>query len=114
IAVTLPTKDLATPYVQQWHLTLEHQFLGDYVASAAYVGTKGTKLTRLTTPNLGPNTTPFIPIVFNIQDQPPAVLADLVQSVIRSRPDPFLGAVQIFENSAASSYHALQLEARKR
>ena len=119
ISVTLPAKDLATPYVQQWHLTLEQQFLGDYAVSVGYVGTKGTKLTRLVTPNLGPNVTPFLPTAVAVPGTPyeegsPLIVADRVASIISPRPDPFLGAVQIFENSASSSYHALQVEARKR
>ncbi len=119
ISITLPEKNIATPYVQQWHLTYEQQLWRDYVVSAAYVGTKGTKLTRLTTPNLGPNTTPFLPVAVAAPGTPypqgpPLVVADLVQAVIRPRPDPFLGSFQRFESSAASIYHALQLEARKR
>ncbi len=119
LAFTLPTRELATPYVQQWHLTLEHQFLTDYVVSAAYVGTKGTKLLRMTTPNLGPNVTPFLPIAVAAPNTPytqgpPLVIADIIQSLIATRPYPFLGAFQQFEDTAASSYHALQLEASKR
>lgn len=114
LAFTLPAKDLATPYVQQWHMTVEQQFLNDYVFAASYVGTKGTKLLRLTTPNLGPNVTPFLPVAVSPQIPFPVVIADLVQSVIRPRPNPFLGAIQIFETSANSNYHALQLETRKR
>ncbi|MGB5036892.1 MAG: hypothetical protein WBQ66_09805, partial [Blastocatellia bacterium] len=119
LAITLPEKDIATPYVQQWHLTLEQQFLNDYTISAAYVGTKGTKLTRLTTPNLGPNITPFLPIAVAApgtpyEQGPPIVIADVVQSKLSSRPNPFLGAIQRFENSANSNYHALQIEAKKR
>jgi hypothetical protein len=124
IAITLPVKDIATPYGQPWHLTYEQQLVTDYVFSAAYVGTKGTKLSRITTPNLGPNVTPFLPIVVPApgtayppnpnESTPPLVVADFVQSIIRPRPNPFLGAITRFENSANSIYHALQLEARKR
>jgi hypothetical protein len=119
LAITLPELDIATPYVQQWHLTLEQEFLNDYTISAAYVGTKGTKLTRLTTPNLGPNVTPFLPTVVAAPGTPytqgpPLVVADVVQTLLRPRPNPFLGAIQRFENSANSNYHALQIEAKKR
>ena len=120
LALTLPDKTLRTPYAQQWHFTIERELLGEYSVSAAYVGTRGTKLTRLTTPNLGPNVTTLVPvglaIDFGLVTIPfgPAVEADASRNLQRARPMAGLGAIQIFENSARSSYHAMQLEARKR
>jgi hypothetical protein len=119
LAFTLPQKELRTPYAQQWHLTLERQLADDYFFSAAYVGTKGTKLTRLTTPNLGSNVTPFIPLARSRPGETfafPVIPTEIVGSAFVSgrRPDLDLGAYQVFENSARSTYHALQLEARKR
>ncbi|HLG16879.1 MAG TPA: carboxypeptidase-like regulatory domain-containing protein [Blastocatellia bacterium] len=133
LAFTLPEKNIRTPYAQQWHLSVEREF-GDWVASGAYVGTKGTKLQRLATPNLGPNVTPVVPFASSVngrQNSFPVVLSGLVGSQLPSalrcqpnspscgvvaggRPIKDLGAYQIFENSAASNYHALQLEIRKR
>lgn len=127
LAFTLPEKNLRTPYAQQWNLTVEREFLSDYALALAYVGSKGTKLTRLTTPNLGPNDTPSIqmanagrgvlgafsfPIIFtdcSVQPQNGGRC-----SVQPDRPTDELGAYQFFSNSAASNYHALQVEARKR
>ncbi|HUK89792.1 MAG TPA: hypothetical protein VLZ81_05285, partial [Blastocatellia bacterium] len=43
----------------------------------------------------------------------PTVLADFVQDLLKPRPTPALGAYEIFEDSAASIYHSLQIEARK-
>jgi carboxypeptidase family protein len=117
LAFTLPDKGLRTPYAQQWHLTVERELFDDYLVSAAYVGTKGTKLTRLVTPNLGPNVTTFIPLInrINGQDQDvPVIFNPLVGSALGTRPRSDLGAYQIYENSARSTYHALQMEARKR
>ncbi|HXU37792.1 MAG TPA: carboxypeptidase-like regulatory domain-containing protein [Blastocatellia bacterium] len=135
LAFTLPEKNLRTPYSQQWHLTIERQLADDYFVSAAYVGTKGTKLTRLTTPNLGVNVTPAIPLAGSrpgANSQEPFAFPVIYSPFVGSsfvvpcnpclaggfsfalRPNPDLGAYQIFENSAASTYHALQLEARKR
>jgi hypothetical protein len=119
LAFTLPEKDLATPYSQHWHLTVERELFGDTAVSVGYIGTKGTKLTRLTTPNLGPNSTTFLPIGVAapgtpFPQGPPLLLNDIVQSIIQPRPDPFLGAITIYENSAASTYHSLQVEVRKR
>jgi carboxypeptidase family protein len=121
LAFTLPQKNLRTPYAQQWHLTFERQLSNDYLVSAAYVGTKGTKLTRLATPNGGPTPITFVPVVVSVDQQPlefPAVINFLTTSLNAvngiTRPFPALGAFQIFENTASSNYHALQLEARKR
>jgi hypothetical protein len=126
LAFTLPDKNLRTPYAQEWHLTVEREIARDFSVSAAYVGSKGTKLTRLTTPNLGPNVTPSILLATRFANfpgtfsSPPQVLADcgLQQngkcSIEPNRPNPLLGPYQIFENSASSSYHALQVGASKR
>jgi hypothetical protein len=111
LAFTLPAKDLPTPYAQHWHLTLERELLNSYLVSAAYVGTKGTKLTRLTTPNLGPNVIPNA-IFVQLPNLPPILVT--ANNFFGGRPNPDLGPFQIFENAASSNYHALQLEARKR
>ncbi|MFY9574409.1 MAG: carboxypeptidase-like regulatory domain-containing protein [Blastocatellia bacterium] len=128
LAFTLPEKNLRTPYAQQWHLTFERELHRDYAISLGYVGTKGTKLTILTTPNLGPNVTPSIQFANDFLNfpggfalPPPLVLAECSRfqdnkkcSLQPNRPEPALGAYQIFKNAANSSYHALQLEARSR
>ncbi len=43
----IPTK-AQWPYVQQWHLDLQHEIARDTVATISYVGSKGTRLTRVT------------------------------------------------------------------
>jgi hypothetical protein len=125
LAFTLPEKNLRTPYDQQWHLTIERQIGRDLSISVAYVGSKGNRLTRLTTPNLGPNVTPrvlvdpdpskvitgvTVPTVATDCRLQPGGLCD----VQPNRPDAFLGAFEVFSNSASSIYHSLQVEARKR
>jgi len=102
--------------------------LRDYAVSVAYVGTKGTKLTILTTPNLGPNVTPSVQFATNFAGfpsgfplPPPLVLAECERfqdnkkcSIQPNRAEPSLGAYQIFKNAASSNYHALQIEGRSR
>ena len=44
----------------------------------------------------------------------PGLQLGISSGFLIDRPDPSLGSFQIFENSASSIYHALQLEARKR
>lgn len=110
LAFTLPEKKLRSPYAQQWHLTAEREVLKGYLLSIAYVGSKGTKLTRLTTPNLGKDVIPNISL--GITALAPSVAVDPASAP--NRPNVNLGPYQIFENSANSIYHALQIEARKR
>ena len=114
LAFTLPDKDLRTPYSQQWHATIERQIFDDYFISAAYVGTKGIKLTRLTTPNNGPAVTPTIPSISS--NKPPIIFSSLRNKGVNTffRPIPALGPYQIIEDTASSTYHALQFESRKR
>jgi hypothetical protein len=118
LTFTLPDNRLRSPYVQQWHLTLERELRDDYVVGLSYVGTKGTRLTRLTTPNGGARITPHQTVVLR-RGAAPAVSFDTsnptrkIQYAI-GRPVAALGAYRIFENSAVSSYNALQVEARRR
>lgn len=113
LAFTLPEKKLRSPYAQQWHLTAEREVSKGYLLSIAYVGSKGTKLTRLTTPNLGKD---LIPRLF-MQDTSSIPVIQAVEvdpAITANRANGNLGPYQIFENSANSIYHALQIEARKR
>jgi len=43
--ISIPNKAV-WPYVQQWHLDLQHEFFSNTVATVSYVGSKGTHLTR--------------------------------------------------------------------
>jgi carboxypeptidase family protein/TonB-dependent receptor-like protein len=112
LSFTLPQKNLRTPYAQQWHLTVEREVFSHYFLSAAYVGTKGSRLTRLTTPNLGPQLTRDIPFV--LDGPTPNVFESFSEIRPLRRPNTDLGAYQIIESSAKSAYHAMQFEARKR
>ncbi len=110
LAFTLPEKKLRSPYAQQWHLTAEREVLKGYLFSIAYVGSKGTNLTRLTTPNNGKDVIPHIELISTATPLDVQVLP----ASAPGRRNPNLGPYQIFENSASSNYNALQIEARKR
>jgi hypothetical protein len=129
LAFTLPEEKMPTAYAQHLHLTFERELFGEYLFSAAYVGTRGTHLTRLTTPNGGPNIMPSIAMSSKLNGAAlpvPTLVTQLTQSsgflglcpaarpCVTQRPNPNLGAYQLYSNSASSNYHALQLEARKR
>ena len=99
---------MRSPYAQQWHLTAEREVLKGYLLSIAYVGSKGTKLTRLTTPNSGNF------VLQNVTIDASAPSASVSTFSTPPRQKGLLGSYQIFENSASSIYHAMQIEARKR
>jgi hypothetical protein len=117
----LPAADLVTPYAQHWGLTIEQAFKKDFLASVAYVGTKGTHLLRTTTPNLGPNSIPIVDSIQvlndcnseNINECIP-IFRGIVIPPNFGRPFPLLGSITLFESDASSSYHSLQLQLSKR
>ena len=122
----LPAADLVTPYAQHWGLTIEQAFKNDFLASVAYVGTRGTHLLRTATPNLGANSIPVVTSINVPGDCNPerdrACLPSFFGTVVPpnsgppsiTRPFPLTGSLTIFESDANSTYHALQLQLHKR
>lgn len=113
-AFTLPNARLRTPYSQQFNLTVERAFGRNVLVTGAYVGTRGTKLLRLATPNLGPNA---IPVISGFAGTPFNVFFDpLFSGSITpvNRPFPLLGSFTSIESDANSTFHSLQLTGSKR
>jgi hypothetical protein len=113
--LVLPQEDLHTPYSMQYAVTLERTLAARYAISVAYVGTRGLKLLRVSTPDLGVNR---------------GSLLDLKVTSLDGDSFPFFGggvlppqesipkarlviARTIFESSASSTYNSLQVELRK-
>lgn len=92
------------PYTQRWNLTIQRELDQDTLIELSYVGSKGTRLLRVRTPNLGPF----------IIDQP--ALGQIFFGDFRSfrRPNTQFGSVTWQESSANSIYHAFQLHAQRR
>jgi len=125
---TLPARDLESPMAQHYSVTFEQQLSSSLSVAAAYVGTRGSHLLRVTTPNLGTNT--FIgaigfdvPRFSDFIGQVPFVVGGsfapgqrLLPSGFRvgGRPVPSAGSVTIYESSANSRYDSLQLQLRGR
>src|SRR5262249_13064644 len=117
---------LETPYAQHWGLTVEREFGRDFLFSVAYVGTKGTHLLRVATPNLGPNSIAYVSNI--IADQPFPNLPNLrfplffginvppsrSSQIPDFRPFPLLGSFTSIESDANSNYHSLQVQLNKR
>ncbi|MBV8891762.1 MAG: carboxypeptidase regulatory-like domain-containing protein [Acidobacteria bacterium] len=129
------------PYVQQWHLDVQHELIRHAVATVSYVGSKGTHLTLQHELNqlhpITPSQNPFLmgqPITNDIcSSQAGTTLAPTFvvngntvtgQPAINlpvacgNDPDPFrpyysVGSIQRVEPVANSNYNALQLALRK-
>ncbi len=121
-AFVLPVADLQTPQAYHWSLNLEQELPGSSLVSVAYVGTRGQRLLRFATPNLGRN---VVPTVLEVIDSPsaanePKFLGTTVapgHQVVNAgtrltttgRPFPVMGSFTSIESDANSSYHSLQL-----
>lgn len=83
--------NLRTPYVLQWHYTLQYQLKRDTILEAAYVGSKGTKLyTFFNVNQANPSTDPASPYA-------PRRTFPLVDT-----------AINYFNSAGNSEYNALQ------
>ena len=134
--VSIPTK-VTWPYMQQWHLDVQHDLAHNTVATVSYVGSKGTHLTRqsdlnqlLPTPASQNPYQPGETINANGHDdcgtmQTPSGVAITGQAAINLgvaacgaladplRPFPGYGTITHLELESSSVYHALQASVRR-
>jgi Carboxypeptidase regulatory-like domain len=87
--IFITPRNLATPYTQNWNLNVQQEFTKSLALQLGYIGSKGTRLTRLLDANQ------------------PDVNGD--RTVF-----PQYGAVDEFATVSASTYHALQATLRTR
>jgi hypothetical protein len=87
---------LSTPYMQQWHLSTQHQLPWGTLLELTYAGSKGTKLFTFYNGNqAAPTTDPTIPLA-------------------PRRPIPSVdSAIQWFRSNGKSNYNSLQVRAEK-
>lgn len=133
--IAIPTKAV-WPYMQQWHLDVQHEVARSTVATLSYVGSKGTHLTRESNFNqLYPtplSANPYKPgeaIGANGHDDcgtftTPSGVAVTGQAAINLavacganadpiRPFPGYSNITHLEEAASSTYHALQASLRR-
>jgi len=90
-------RGLVTPYMQQWHLAIQHELPGDSVFEITYAGSKGTKLFTF----------------FNGNQAAPS--PDPAAPTAPRRPVTSIDAgIDWFRSTGASSYHSLQAHYEKR
>ena len=129
--VAIPTK-ATWPYMQQWHLDIQREFLRNTVATVSYVGSKGTHLNRQTNLNqLHPVPSDVNPYTAGEAmgaddcangttpsgNPIPAAAAMNFAVACGANPDPFrqyigYGDITHLEFAASSTYHALQTSVR--
>ncbi|HWS87866.1 MAG TPA: TonB-dependent receptor [Pyrinomonadaceae bacterium] len=127
VEVTVPARRLLPPLAHQYALSFEGRLGAGALVSAAYVGTRGRRLLRFATPNLGSNAVvlvnrfeaevvgprPFEPQFYGIAVAPGTRLTAGGQFA-GGRPVPGVGGVSMFETAARSRYDAFQLQLRGR
>jgi len=110
-------KNLRTPYMQQWHLGIQQELLGNSVFALTYAGSKGTKLYTFfngnqAEPTADPSaaTAPRRPVFATvIGAATPCSLAD------SSNCAPvFDTGIDWFRSTGSSNYHSLQARFEKR
>ena len=88
---------LVTPYMQQWHVTVQRELPADSVLEVGYVGSKGTKLFTF----------------FNGNQAAPS--ADPTSPTAPRRPVPAIDSgIDWFRSSGSSNYNSLQARYEKR
>ncbi|HET8669429.1 MAG TPA: hypothetical protein VFM05_02030, partial [Candidatus Saccharimonadales bacterium] len=118
---TLPERKLHMPLAQHYSFMLEQELNARNVISIAYVGTRGSDLLRLTTPNLGPNAF-LIPTGVNVFSFQPNVTGLALgpgqrpssAGVSGGRPIGGAGSVAVYESSGTSSFNSLQMHLQGR
>ena len=118
---TLPERRLQMPFAQHYSFMLEQELNRNNVISVAYVGTSGSDLLRLTTPNLGPNAF-LIPTKVNVFNFQPNVIGlalgpgqrPSAAGVSGGRPIANAGSVAIYESSGSSRFNSFQVQLRGR
>jgi hypothetical protein len=132
--LSIPTK-VTWPYMQQWHLDVQHDIAHNTVATVSYVGSKGTHLTRQSDLNqLFPVTASQNPYLVNHEtigpndcangttpDGVPITGQALVNTCVSLgvtnpdpiRPYPGYGTITHLELQSSSVYHALQTSVRR-
>jgi hypothetical protein len=91
-----PSGRYNTPTIYQWNITVERQLASDWLARAAYVGTRSTHLSE------------------DIELNPAVYTPGSTLSTDQRRPYQGLGSTQQASNSANGWYHGLQLSLEKR
>jgi hypothetical protein len=133
--ISIPNKAV-WPYVQQWHLDIQHEIIKNTVATVSYVGSKGTHLTRYFDANqivptplsqnpykvgepIGPNdcsthTTPSgVPVTGQALVNLNIACGNVSFPDLYRTQFPGISSVSALREQASSIYHALEASVRR-
>lgn len=98
-------RDLRNPYYQRWSAGMQSELRSGLLLDLAYVGTKGTRL------YVSEDLNPIVPVTLRMP-----LPSNLNPSVAAPQPflDPLQGNRTVRTNGGSSSYHAFQVEVRRR
>ena len=109
-------KDLRTPYMQQWHVSVQEELPGNSLLELTYAGSKGTKLYTFfngnqAAPSINSSdaTAPRRPVFGSLPDSGPCTL----ETPENCNP-VFDTGIDWFRSSGKSVYHSLQAHYEKR
>ncbi|MFN7997063.1 MAG: carboxypeptidase regulatory-like domain-containing protein [Bryobacteraceae bacterium] len=99
---------LRLPYAQDWNLTVERAFAGNWILRAGYVGTKGTKLPRL----VEGNPAVYVP---GQSTEDNANQRRIFSGCTLASPDNCIfSSTGLISGVSNSTYHSLQASVRRR
>lgn len=102
----LMISNLRNPYYQRWSGGIQRTLPRNVVLDISYVGSKGTRL------YINEDYNPTVPANYRIL--PAGLTAKDVPYTLPGRLDNLQGSRQVRTNGGSSSYHSLQVEARRR
>lgn len=97
--------DLVNPYYQHWSAGIQRELPSGILLDVSYVGSKGTKLF------LTENLNPLVPL--NLRGPVPTNLSASAPP-LQARLDPLQGTRSVRTNGGSSTYHALQVDFKRR
>jgi hypothetical protein len=99
---------IRTPYTIQWNLTVEREFLQNYVASVSYVGTRGVKL--YVREQINPSLGTFLGVPADRVIPVPTIS----NANLRRLNDDVRGGITELNSAGTSDYHALEAQVQRR
>ncbi len=103
----LVASNLVNPYYQRWSFGIQRNLPFNFLLDTAYVGSRGVKLYA------NEDLNPLVPPAFQIMPQG-LTEANVPYRPLQGRYDNLQGARTIRTNNGNSSYHSLQIDARRR